>query len=256
MADARETMLPDLIARIAKGDRHAFDALYQATSARLNAVCLSILRDRREAEEALEQTYIAVWKTARDAGRGGLSPTAWLIATARDVALAQASAMTPPAAGDFSRPAQAVRGAYLQGLDLDAFADSAGIPPAAARQRLHEGLGELGADGSPDDLLAADLALGLLTGPDADAARMRASQDADLARRVRVWQERFTGFADDLTPVMAPARARQRIRESLGHGLAPLSVDPLERRPLWRGPGGILTAVLLAAAIGWFVWGA
>ena len=59
--------------------------------------------------------------------------------------------------------------------------------------------------------------------------------------------------ADDLTPVMAPARARQRIREHLGHGTAPLSVDPLQRAPRWRGPLGIIVAILLIAAAAWYL---
>ena len=81
--------------------------------------------------------------------------------------------------------------------------------------------------------------------------RGAAGADAGL---VAEWQERLARFADDLTPVMAPARARQRIREHLGHGLAPLSVDPLERRPWWRRPLGIL-AILLVATVVWYVWG-
>lgn len=256
MPDARGNMLKPLIDHVGKGDRHAFWALYQATSARLNALCLSVLRDRREAEEALEQTYITIWKTAGDFGRSGLSPMTWLAGIARHCALARPPAAMPPAVGDVTRPADAVRAAYLQGLDLGSFADRAGISADAARQRLHEGLSGMGADGSPDDLLAAELAMGLLRGPDADAARSREPADADFSRRLHVWHERFAAFADDLTPVMAPARAHQRIRERLGHGAAPLSVDPLERTPWWRGTGGIAVLLVLTGSLAWYLWAA
>ncbi len=64
LPDARQKTLDSLIARVAQGDRRAFDTLYENTSAQLNALCLSILKDRREAEETLEQVYIALWKEA------------------------------------------------------------------------------------------------------------------------------------------------------------------------------------------------
>ena len=256
MPDARRKTLEDLIARIAKGDRRAFDALYQATSARLNAVCLALLRDRREAEEVLEQAYIRIWKKARDFENSGLSPMAWLVTLAREEGMKRLrnGEASPIGAGDIQNPLQAVRIAYLHGLDLGRFAESAAIPVEAAQQRLHEELAGLGALDRPDDLLAAELALGLPDGPAADAAQSRLATDPGFAQQVRDWEERLARLADDLTPVMAPARAWQRIRESLGHGLAPLSVDPLERTPWWRGTGGILTAIVLAAALGWYLW--
>ena len=104
-----------------------------------------------------------------------------------------------------------------------------------------------------DEALAAELALGLLEGPEAEAALRRLQEDARFAADVRAWQERLAHLAEGLVPVMAPARARQRIREQLGHGAAPLSVDPRERRPWWRGPLGII-AILLVAVAAWYVW--
>jgi DNA-directed RNA polymerase specialized sigma24 family protein len=264
LPDTRRTHLQDLIARIAKGDRSAFDALYQATSAHLNAICLSVLRDRREAEEALEQVFIQIWKTAPQFAESGLSPMAWLAMLARDRAIERrrgietspAAPVTPatPDAGlaqALSDPVLAVRYAYLQGLDPADFARRTGLSTEAARQHLHEGLAQMAAEfDEPDDALAAELALGLTDGPGAAA---RASTDPAFARRLRDWQERLARMAEDLTPVMAPARARQRIRENLGHGLAPLAVDPLERTPWWRGLGGIVAALLIAAA-GLYLW--
>ena len=58
-----------LIDRVALGERAAFSALYDATSGKLLGVCLRILRDRAGAEDALQDAYVRVWKTAT--GRTG-----------------------------------------------------------------------------------------------------------------------------------------------------------------------------------------
>ncbi|MTD99546.1 hypothetical protein GIY56_04515 [Paracoccus sp. YIM 132242] len=248
MPDARQTTLDSLIARIAKGDRHAFDTLYETTSARLNALCLSILKDRREAEETLEQVYISVWKEAARVPGSGLSSMAWMVTQTRDRAMDRSHGAMPAMAEARGRnnadPVELVRIAYLEGLDYSRLAGRQGISADEARHALHEGLERLAGHAADegDSLAAAEQALGLRGGEPLDKARL-----AD-------WQERLARFAGDLTPVMAPARARQRIREHLGHGLAPLSVDPLERKPWWRGPAGIV-AILLVAAVAWYVWG-
>ena len=84
MTDARRSELETLIARTAMGDRDAFDRLYDATSAKLHAVCLSVLKDRPEAEETLQEVYIRVWQSAARYASNGLSPMTWLITIARN----------------------------------------------------------------------------------------------------------------------------------------------------------------------------
>ena len=44
-----------LIVRTSLKDRGAFDLLYRQTSAKLFGVCLRVLNDRAEAEEALQE---------------------------------------------------------------------------------------------------------------------------------------------------------------------------------------------------------
>ena len=105
-----------------------------------------------------------------------------------------------------------------------------------------------------DQALAAELALGLLDGHEAAAATVRMSTDPDFARIVHDWYERMAGIAEALTPVMAPARARQAIRERLGHVTPPLANDPTERRAWWRGPMGALAGLLAVAATAAFLW--
>lgn len=99
-----------------------------------------------------------------------------------------------------------------------------------------------------DQVLAAELAMGLLDGPEAQAARARQASDPGFARDVRDWQERLAGIAEQLTPVMPPARARQAIRERLGHAQAPLTNDPTARTPWWRGPAGLLAGLMAVGA--------
>lgn len=85
--DARRLQLEEMIARTALGDRAAFDALYEATSAKLHAVCISVLKDRPEAEETLQEVYIKIWQSAGRYASNGLSPMTWLITIARNRAI-------------------------------------------------------------------------------------------------------------------------------------------------------------------------
>lgn len=75
------------LSRVALGDRAAFSALYQASSAKLFGLCLRILRDRALAEEALQEIYVKIWHKAGsfDAARG--TATAWLVTVARNHAI-------------------------------------------------------------------------------------------------------------------------------------------------------------------------
>ena len=49
-----------LLGRVSLRDRRAFSRLYEQTSAKLFAIALRILKDRAEAEEALQEIYIKV----------------------------------------------------------------------------------------------------------------------------------------------------------------------------------------------------
>lgn len=79
--------LAPLLARVASGERGAFEALYRATSATLFAICLRVLPDRSEAEEALQEAFVAVWNKAAQFDPARASPIAWLGAIARHRAI-------------------------------------------------------------------------------------------------------------------------------------------------------------------------
>lgn len=75
------------IDRIALGDRDAFAALYNATSAKLFGVTLRVLNNRAEADDALQEVYIKVWRAADRYQSNGLSPMTWLITITRNHAI-------------------------------------------------------------------------------------------------------------------------------------------------------------------------
>ena len=53
-----------LIQRIADGDTAAFDILYRRFSRPVFGLALRMLRDRSRAEDALQETFSAIWRSA------------------------------------------------------------------------------------------------------------------------------------------------------------------------------------------------
>ncbi len=165
--------IADLIGRTARGERDAFRALYERTSAKLFGVTLRILKNRAEAEEALQEIYVKVWRRADRYVPGTTSPISWLVAVARnhcldilrarrpvsdeiDVALEIADAAPDPeanalAGGERARieaclgeletaRAEAVRGAYLDGFSYEELASRHGVPLNTMRTWLRRSL--------------------------------------------------------------------------------------------------------------------
>jgi len=65
--------LESLLAQVALGDRAAFEILYRNTSDKLFGICVRVLNERAEAEEALQEVFTSVWRKAAqfDAGARG-----------------------------------------------------------------------------------------------------------------------------------------------------------------------------------------
>lgn len=82
-SDAARHNIEQLIARTALRDRHAFDQLYHATSAKLFGTCLRILKSRADAEEAVQEVFVKIWLKADRFAITNQSPMTWLIAIAR-----------------------------------------------------------------------------------------------------------------------------------------------------------------------------
>lgn len=76
-----------LMARIAVGNRSAFEALYQQTSAKLLPVLLQLVQDRASAEDLLQETYLRVWHQADRYNPDKSAAYTWIYTIARNLAL-------------------------------------------------------------------------------------------------------------------------------------------------------------------------
>ncbi|MEJ6398450.1 sigma-70 family RNA polymerase sigma factor [Yoonia sp. 208BN28-4] len=77
----------NMIGRMALGDRQAFSDLYSATSAKLFGVALRVLSNRAEAEDAIQEAYLKIWRNADRYQVNGLSPMTWLITITRNLCI-------------------------------------------------------------------------------------------------------------------------------------------------------------------------
>ena len=87
-----------LISRVALGDRAAFRALYGATSAKLFGVCLRVLKNRTDAEDVLQETFVKIWNNAAKYQVSGYSPITWLVTIARNQSIDRLRSRRPDAA--------------------------------------------------------------------------------------------------------------------------------------------------------------
>lgn len=83
----RSRELSQLLSRAGLGDRAAFARLYERTSAHLFGVLLRIQRDRAQAEDLLQEVYVAVWKAAASFDAARSQPLTWLTSIARNRAI-------------------------------------------------------------------------------------------------------------------------------------------------------------------------
>ncbi|MEZ2131628.1 MULTISPECIES: sigma-70 family RNA polymerase sigma factor [unclassified Sinorhizobium] len=163
----------ELISRVALGDRRAFAALHDATSPKLFSICLRILKDRIEAEEALQEIYVKIWQRAKVFSTSSGTSSAWLAAIARNQAIDTIRARRPVAdelesaydladtgldpethavlKGEGRRidtcmeeldadRAVAVKKAYVEGLSYQELADEFGVPLNTMRTWLRRSL--------------------------------------------------------------------------------------------------------------------
>lgn len=85
--DAASDRLVGLMGRVARQDRDAFRALYDATSAHLLGVAFSVLHHREHAEEVLQECYLNVWHAASRYNPETARPMTWLISIVRNRAI-------------------------------------------------------------------------------------------------------------------------------------------------------------------------
>ena len=132
--DGQRTALSAALQRVGTGDAAALKDVYNRTSAELFGVCLRILGEPAEAEDVLQEVYVAVWRSAAAFNADRASPITWLAAIARNRSIDRVRARHPERA-----------------LDMDAAADIADATPLASsvleasqeQRRLSACLGEL-----------------------------------------------------------------------------------------------------------------
>ena len=175
--EARER-LKSAMARLANGDRDALEQIYRATSAKLFGICLRILGDEKEAEDALQDVYINLWRRADRYDPQRASPISWLATFARNRAVdrlrvgkVRAGSVpaeeAAPVADDApladalmidaerkarvhtclealdERPREAIRTAFFQGRTYAQIADESGVPIGTMKSWVRRGLQKL-----------------------------------------------------------------------------------------------------------------
>lgn len=165
----------ELLLRIADGDVEAFELLYRRYVRAVFALALRRLGDRSRAEDAVQETFAAVWRSAgsyrRDRGPGA----PWLYAVARNAIVDRARLRTdvpgevPDSESLETGPAEAAEAAYLSwrvhraleelpehertvlelaywgDLSQSEVASFLGIPLGTVKTRTRAGLGRLAA---------------------------------------------------------------------------------------------------------------
>ena len=95
--DGSADPLAALLAQVAEGRRDAFESLYRPTSATMLGICLRVLRDREEAEDVLQEVYVAVWSKAAQFDQQRARAMTWLGTIARNRAIDRVRARPSPA---------------------------------------------------------------------------------------------------------------------------------------------------------------
>ena len=172
--EARER-LKAAMQRLASGERSALEDIYRATSAKLFGICLRILGDEKEAEDALQDVYISLWRRADRYDPERASPISWLATFARNRAIdrlrvgkvrqgsvsedaAAPVADTAPLAEEMlidaerearvhtcldaleENPRQAIRTAFFEGRTYAEIAEARGIPLGTMKSWVRRGL--------------------------------------------------------------------------------------------------------------------
>jgi RNA polymerase sigma-70 factor (ECF subfamily) len=163
----------ELIQRAGGGDREALEALYQRYSRPVFGLALRRLGDRGRAEDAVQETFVSIWRAAKTyrPERGPGAP--WLYAVARNAIVDRSRMRNEPAVevpdepSDEAGPAEAaeqswlkwrvhraledlpeserevIELAYWSGLSQSEVADRLGIPLGTVKTRTRSGLHRL-----------------------------------------------------------------------------------------------------------------
>lgn len=102
-----------------------------------------------------------------------------------------------------------------------------------------------------DELIAAELALGVLSGPERVAAVERAARDQAFARMVAAWEERLAPWAGEIDEVTPPPQVWDAIASALP--AQPQRTSLWQSLWFWRGLT-FATGALAAACVGALIY--
>jgi RNA polymerase sigma-70 factor (ECF subfamily) len=163
----------DLIARVGEGDAGAFEQLYRRYSRPVFALALRRLGDRGRAEDAVQETFASIWRSAGSYRRERGPGAPWLYAVARNAIVDRRRALGPVPAEAVDEPSsdagpderaeeswtawrvhralaevpeqerKLIELAYWGGLSQSEIADFVGIPLGTVKTRTRSALSRL-----------------------------------------------------------------------------------------------------------------
>src|SRR6478609_918987 len=133
----------ELIQRAATGDRSAFEDLYRRYARPVFGLALRRLGDRGRAEDAVQETFASIWRSAGSyrPDRGPGAP--WLYAVARNAIVDRARARTDLPAELPEREREVISLAYWSGLSQSEVAEFLAIPLGTVKTRTRAALTRL-----------------------------------------------------------------------------------------------------------------
>lgn len=163
----------ELMTRISRGDTVAFGELYDRTSSHLFGLLISMVRERADAEDILQEAFMQVWRQADRYDPERATPLGWLVTIARSRAIdyfrrrgvaaqselpessvdpemlrvleqSESSARARQALGRLPiEQRTAIELAFFAGLTYEQVAVSQGLPVGTAKTRIRAGLQRL-----------------------------------------------------------------------------------------------------------------
>ena len=97
--DAEARQDAHLLALMAEGDQQALAALYRRRGPVIYALLARMLGNKMEAQDVMQETFMTVWRRARNYDPVRSSPMAWMVMIVRSKAIDQLRARSRRAAG-------------------------------------------------------------------------------------------------------------------------------------------------------------
>ena len=114
-----------LLARVAGGDRAAFEDLYRDAAPLLLGICLRVLPDRAEAEDVLQDVFVTVWRKAAQFDGARARALTWMGAIARNRSIDRLRAMPHAPRAPMALAEEAPDPAPSPAMQAEASADKA-----------------------------------------------------------------------------------------------------------------------------------